>query len=132
MDITLRLIHPKDFIIAKPDGILDLEKSRALLKKIAEESEGRKDFHILLDFRKTIVELSTVDIWELSNGLSEYGTTFKRKTAILVREDENFDKVEFFELCTLNRGFAIYPFIDFEEAIMWLLLENNDSKNEST
>jgi len=132
MDLKARMIHPKDFIIAKPDGVLDLEKSRALLKKITEESVGHEDFHILIDFRKTNVELSTVDIWELSNGLSEYGTTFKRKTAILVREDENFDKVEFFELCTLNRGFEIYPFIDFEEAIMWLLFENNDSKNEST
>ena len=128
MELKARIVQATDFIIATPDGVLDLGKSRDLLKKITKTSEGHRDFHILIDFRTTDIKLSTADIWEICKGLSEYGETFKRKTAILVRQDGNFEKMRFFELCAVNRGFKINPFTDFEEAIMWLLPKNNARK----
>jgi len=128
MELKARIVQATDFIVATPDGVLDLEKSRDLLKKITKTSEGHGEFHILIDFRTTDIKLSTVDVWEICRGLSEYGETFKRKTAILVREDGNFEKMRFFELCAFNRGFKINTFTDFEEAIMWLLPKNNAGK----
>jgi hypothetical protein len=125
VELRAIIVQATDFIIATPDGVLDLEKSRELLKKITKTSEGHRDFHILIDFRTTDIKLSTVDIWEICRGLSEYGETFKRKTAILLREDGNFEKMRFLELCAFNRGFKINPFMDFEEAIMWLLPKNS-------
>lgn len=128
MELKARIVRPTDFIIATPDGVLDLGKSGDLLRKIAETSEGHGDFHILVDFRTTDIKLSTVEIWEICKGLSDYGETFKRKVAILVREDADFEKMRFFELCASNRGFKVNPFTDFEEAIMWLLPKNSAKK----
>jgi hypothetical protein len=128
MELKARIVLATDFIIATPDGVLNLEKSKDLLRNITDTSEGHGDFHILVDFRKTDIKLSTVEIWEICKELSKYGETFKRKIAIVVREDGNFEKVQFFELCAINRGFKINPFTDFEEAIMWLLPKNSAKK----
>jgi hypothetical protein len=125
MELRAIIIQAADFIMATPSGVLDLGKSTDLLRKITETSRGHRDFNILVDFRKTDMKLSTTDIWEICKGLSEYGETFKRRTAILVREDNNFEKMRFFELCASNRGFKIHPFMDFEEAIMWILPKNS-------
>jgi|GEM_PF-4833226 len=61
MELKARIVQATDFIVATPDGVLDLEKSRDLLKKITKTSEGHGEFHILIDFRTTDIKLSTVD-----------------------------------------------------------------------
>jgi hypothetical protein len=47
--------------------------------------------------------------------------SFRAKLAILTSLDRQFDKVKFLELYAGNRGFQIGAFVDFEEALYWLV-----------
>ena len=75
---------------------------------------------MLIDVRKTSSILKKTDVFELASNLIEYGKTFRRKTAILARDDDSFNRAAFFELVATNRGYRINAFTSFEDAIMWL------------
>jgi hypothetical protein len=64
--------------------------------------------------------LSTTDIYDLASELVKYGKTFRRKTAVLARDDEDIDQAKFFENVAQNRGFNVKTFTVFEDAITWL------------
>lgn len=70
--------------------------------------------------------MSTFDVYQLASELYQHGDTFRRKVAVLVLPGVNFDPASFLETCSINRGFSVYAFTDFETAIR-LLLSSNDA-----
>jgi hypothetical protein len=52
--------------------------------------------------------------------LGRHPEAFRNKVAILARDDLQFDKASFMELCAKNRGFKVAAFTDFERTINWL------------
>ena len=56
--------------------------------------------------------------------------SFRVKLAILTSLGCEFDKVKFLELYASNRGFQVGAFVDFEEALYWLVAsdETPDAK----
>jgi len=121
MPDNIRIIRAHDFIIATPEGQLDLEKSEKLLMEIASASAQLVDYEILLDTRKAQTEMSVTDLWHLAAELSKVrGTFFRKKIAVLCPLAQ-FDDTEFFALCAQNRGFQVGAFTSFEDAIEWLI-----------
>lgn len=123
MATNIRVIHATDFIIATPDGVLDLERTRKLLLDVAAVSTSGTEHQILLDTRKVESTLTVFDLWHLAVALAQQRDAFSGKTAVLCPIDR-FDRAEFFALCAKNRGFRVRAFTSFEEAIEWLIVKD--------
>jgi hypothetical protein len=120
MATNIRIVHAHEFIKATLEGQINLEESKELLVGFAATSGPAVDFEVLLDVRKTQLELSIADLWYLSAELSNFRKALPRKTAVLCPL-EQFDYAGFFALCAQNRGFQVSAFTSFEDAIEWLI-----------
>ncbi len=119
-NFKLQIIKVGDFIKSTPTGDLDINASREGLAQIAATGTDLQDYTVLIDLRDVKSQLSTTDIYVLASELVEYGKTFRRKTAVLARADEDFGQATFFEDAAQNRGFRVKAFTVFEDAIIWL------------
>ena len=120
MDLNIQLVRQYDYIKTTPTGELDMASTKELLRTLAAASSEGEEKSMLVDIRKTSSILKKVDVFELASTLIEYGKTFRRKTAILARDDDSFDRANFFELVAKNRGYNVNAFTSFEAAIVWL------------
>lgn len=120
MNLNIQLVRQADFIRTTPTGELDMNSTKELLRTLAAAGSTGNDKPMLVDIRKTSSILKKVDVFELASSLIVYGKTFRRKTAILARDDDSFDRANFFELVAKNRGYNVNAFTSFEEAIVWL------------
>lgn len=119
MKLNLSIVTASDFIRTTPVGTLDMDVSLAVLKRIRSVTEEREDYRVLVDLRQARSALSLTDIWYIARELETCADTFRRKTALLTRENSR-EPAEFFELSAQNRGFRVRVFTDFEAAIYWL------------
>ncbi len=131
MATKIKIITTGDFLEVAPEGIIDITTSRQLLVDIAKAEHHPVDYDLLIDFRDTQWQMSTVDLYRLAAELSEHGDTFHRKVAVLVFPGVAFDSAAFLETCSHNRGFSVNAFTDFESAIRWIL-SSEDASNNST
>ena len=127
MPTNIRVIHAHDLIKATPDGQLDLNMVKEVLKEIASVSSPLSSFDVLVDTRKTQTTLSVTNLWYIAAELSDLGKPHSRKTAVLCPL-EHFDLAEFFALCAPNRGLRVNAFTSFETAMEWLIEEKIDTK----
>jgi len=116
----LQIIKAGDFIKSTPTGDLDMKTSREGLEEIAATGTDLRDYTVLIDLRDVKSRLSTTDIYDLASELVKYGQTFRRKTAVLARDDADIDQAKFFENVAQNRGFSVRTFTVFEDAVIWL------------
>jgi hypothetical protein len=131
MATKIKIVTARDFIEVTPEGKIDINTSRQLLIDIAKTKHQPVDYDLLIDFRDTEWEMSTLDLYEIASELTQYGNTFRRKVAILVLPGVNFDPAEFLETCSHNRGFSVDAFSDYETAMRWLLY-SEDSPDTGT
>jgi hypothetical protein len=120
MPTQSRIIHATDFLIATPQGQVDLENSKRILLKLAAATDGDGRHQILLDVRKAETALSATDLWQLAREVSNRHTPFDGKIAVLCRADRA-NQAAFFALCAQNQGFPVHAFTSFEEAVEWLV-----------
>ena len=120
MPLSLHVIHAKEFVQLTPDGEFDFDSTRDLLIKAVSVKTKASELEILVDFRQAHGNLTTTDIWYLAAALDEKRALFRRKMAILISKDGNFDNAKFFELCATNRGLDVGAFNSYEDAITWL------------
>ena len=119
-NLKLQIIKAGDFIKSTPTGELDMKASKEGLAQIAATGADLQDYTVLIDLRDVTSRLSATDIYELASDLVKYGETFRRKTAVLARADEDIDQATFFENVAQNQGFKVRAFTVFEDAILWL------------
>jgi hypothetical protein len=120
----LRIVTARDFVSAKPDGVLNLEESEQLLRDVVGLSDPLDDFDILVDTRDAVSTLSATDLWFLADRLVRYPKTFAGRTAILC-PTERFDHASFFALCAENQGIDMRAFTSYEDAMKWLNAESS-------
>jgi anti-anti-sigma regulatory factor len=121
MPTKIKIVTFREFLEVTPEGIVDINTSRQLLRDVAKAENQPIDYDLLIDFRETQWRMSTAEIYQLASELVDYGSNFRRKIAILVLPGINFDPASFLETCSHNRGFKINAFRNFEESIRWLL-----------
>lgn len=115
----VRIINCRDFVSAKPGGLLNLEESEQLLREVVKASGPLEEFDILVDTRDAESVLSATDLWYLADRLRRHPRTFAGRTAILC-PNERFDHAAFFALCAENQGIDMQAFTSYEEAMTWL------------
>ena len=119
MSTKINLIRSIEYLYSSPEGKIDLEKSKQILTDLAKAKQSPADYDIILDFRRSQLKLSTTDLWYLAAELVNHNNAFREKVAVLILPDLNFEKAEFFELCSRNRGFNINVFTNYEDAVQW-------------
>ena len=119
-NVKLQIIQAGDLIKSTPTEDLDMEASTQGLAEIAATGTDLQDYTVLIDLRDVKSRLSTAQIYKLASDLAKYGDTFRRKTAVLVRADQDVDQATFFEDVAQNRGFSVRAFTVFEDAVIWL------------
>jgi hypothetical protein len=125
MRVNYKIIQAKDFIKATPTGKVDLNESKKVLGQIAKMEELIGDHELLLDLREVHSNLDHTDLHELILELGRHKEVFRSKIAVLARDDEQFNKAVFLEMCANIDGFTVTAFTDFEKATNWL--QSNDS-----
>jgi hypothetical protein len=120
--VMYKIIHAMDFIKVKPSGEVDLEESKKILGEMAEIANLPGEYDILLDVRETYGNLNHEDVWELVEELGHRRKAVRNKIAILTRNDEQFNKAAFAEMCAniSIHEFKLSAFTNFEEATEWL------------
>ena len=124
MPPSVKVIQARDFVRARPEGVVDLEESMRLLAEIANAAAGLKDHDVVLDVRRVEPGLGTTELWTLAQKLADYRDVFRRKTAVLCPL-ERFDNARFFVMCAENRGLNIRAFTSYEGAMEWILGDND-------
>jgi hypothetical protein len=120
MRVHYKIIQAKDFIKAKPTGGIDLDESKKVLGQIAQMEHLIGDHELLLDLREVHSNLDKDDLFELILELGRHKEAFRSKIAVIARDDEQFNKAVFLEMCANIDGFTVTAFTDYEEAINWL------------
>lgn len=120
MELNLRIVKGKDIIRVTDQGDIDFERAKRLISEICSQENLPDHYVILIDVRKTHSKLSTTNIWYFAAEFDKHRNILQKRSAILVPL-EDFDSAKFFELCAANRGFTVNAFIDFEEAVTWLM-----------
>ena len=121
MATKIKIVTTKDFLEVTPEGTINMATSSQLLIDIAKAEKHPVDYDLLIDFRDTEWNMSTVDLYQLAKELVLHGDTFRRKVAVLVLPGINFNSASFLETVSHNRGFEVNAFTNFENAIRWLL-----------
>ena len=119
MPTKIKLIRAIEYLQTSPEGEVDFEKTKQILIDIAAAKKNPADYDVLLDFRRVQLKLATTDIYYLAAELAKHNNTFRDKVAVLVLPGANFEKSEFFELCSRNRGFLVDCFTNYEDAVQW-------------
>jgi hypothetical protein len=117
---SIRIIRAKDFIHATPRGEVKLGKSEEMLERIVSATRDLDQFQILIDVRRATGKLTPQELWVLAQRLQKYRTTFSQRTAVLT-PFERKERAEFFALCAGSSGFNIQVFTSYEDAMRYLL-----------
>jgi hypothetical protein len=123
MAIDYKVIQAKDFIKAKPTGEVNLNESKKILGQLAEMLDIMRHYELLLDVREAYGNLQQADLEELVSELVQHREAFRNKIAVLTRDDEQFNKAVFVEMCANIDGLMISAFTDYEQAISWIQSE---------
>lgn len=118
--LRLQIIKAGEFLRSTPTGELDKEASVRGLAQISAAGSVLQEYTVLIDLRDIKSTLSISDIFELGDNLVKYGQTFRRKTALLARADEDIKQARYFEHVAQSRGFNVRVFTVFEAAMIWL------------
>jgi hypothetical protein len=124
MRVNYKIIQARDFIKAKPTGEIDLEESKKVLGQIAQMEQLIGNHEILMDLREAYGSMNHADLFELVGELGRHKEVFRSKIAVIARDDEQFNKAVFLEMCANIDRFTVMAFTDFEKATNWL--QSND------
>ncbi len=108
----------------KVQGDFFLSEAKEMVSEAMEVAKEQNCFLLLCDLRAATVKLSTFEIYQLPNVVSEKSASLglhphKLKRAFVATND--LKDYDFFETVTVNRGQSAKVFRDVDEAKKWLL-----------
>src|SRR5262249_18133223 len=121
MDLNIRIIHAREFLKTTPTFEVDLETSKQIFLKLAQENAAPRQYDLLIDLRRTISILSFPEVLEVINVVIDHRDSFRAKVAILTEPGAKLENAQFAALYARNRGLQMEAFTDFEETMNWLM-----------
>ena len=122
MKVEVKYYSAADVITVDAEGRLDLSKSKEMIKRIVSHSEYDQYFEEVLDLRDVTCDLSTFDFFEIASFMAWPNPKLptRRRIAIVVSGDKEFDRATFFETSARNRGLLVRSFRHLSAAEEWL------------
>ena len=118
MPYEIRYNDEIDCVIAKLTGELNADILTEYRKKIAKVMVECDCKRLLNDMREVEWTGSFMDIYKAAKMPEEVGFQRPWKRATLM--EEVFEDLAFFETASVNQGYAVKVFADWDEAIDWL------------
>lgn len=113
MPVDIKLIRPHEFVMTTAQDRLDVDASKTLAARLAEDIEGR--CAVLVDVREADDALDVFDLYRLCEVLAG-----RCKTAMLAAASEHTAKPRFVELVAEGRDPRLRAFTNLDEALAWL------------
>lgn len=118
----------------KIQGKLSSHEVKGIVSELFQIAKVNNCYLILNDSREAILNLSTMDIYELPKIISDIAASMGLKihhfqrAAVVVRD---YDEFKFFENVTFNQGQNLKLFQDIDEAKKWLSEKISSPKNRA-
>ena len=123
MPVNYKIIQAKDFITVTPTGEIDLKESKKVLGQLADMLGLVGNYELLLDMREAHSNMQQAELEEIVRELVRHKDVFQNKIAVIARNDEQFNKAVFVEICANIDGLTVEAFTDYEQAITWIQSE---------
>lgn len=123
MPVNLKVINTKDFITTTATGKLDLAASKQALLDIVSHIKQPGEYDVLVDTREAESLLTINNLYEIGEALANARMLYRSRICLLAPA-KDIDKADFLETVASNRGAQIKAFIDFEQAINWLVMRD--------
>lgn len=118
---SYKIYKTRDFIKKSQEGKVDLHRSLALVREIAEAADFHQDSNILIDLRDTTGQLDPGELLEVALEFARYKNVFRNKMAVLMPVDEDrLANAMTMHKAMDNNSFKFNYFTSFEDAIEWL------------
>jgi hypothetical protein len=124
VSVDYKIIQAKDFIKVTPTGEIDLKESKKVLGQLADMLGLTGNYELLLDMREAHSNMQQTELEELVLALVRHRDVFQNKIAVIARNDEQFNKAVFVEICANIDGLTVEAFTDYEQAINWIQSES--------
>jgi hypothetical protein len=118
----IKIYKVKDFIRKTESGNIDFERSKKIVRELANTANSHTDHNILIDLRETTVSATSIeDIMKIALEFGTYISSFKNKIANIIPDDQKrLIIANRFKACMDIQGFEYEIFTDYESAIEWL------------
>lgn len=122
MGTKVKRLTGKDVIVADVKGRLNLPKSVDVVRDLVSHPEYEEHMEVVFDLRDAECELTVSDVFQLAYYMAwpDAGLPTRRKVAVIVSPEKEFDHAQFFETCAVNRGLQVKSFQDVRSAEAWL------------
>ena len=121
MDDIFEEYSTTDFIKKTEKGIIDLERSKNFVRKLAQKSKSHRGHNILIDLRETESTLSFGNLLELVSEFILHKDSYQNKMAVIMpNEPERIKRAEYVKTILKIEDFQMEYFTDYEKAIEWL------------
>lgn len=122
MTVRHKVYHGSELIVLNAWGTVDLTASKAAIRKIADDPEFQDHYEILMDLQEVDADLSVPEVFELASfvAMPHNELPTRRKIAVVVSGEHEFDLAEFMALCAAHRHAKMRAFRDMSEAVQWL------------
>ncbi len=122
MGTKVKRLAGEDVIVADHNGHLNLSKSVNLVRDLVSHPEYEECMEVVLDLRDAECDLTVSDVYQLAYYMAwpDPGLPTRRKIAVIVSPEKEFDHARFFETCAVNRGLQVKSFQDVRTAEEWL------------
>jgi hypothetical protein len=121
--VDLRLIQTADFILVNPGGVVDAQRSKQKLARIAEACQEQDVDRVLLDLRDVQSGARPVfapaDLAALVDTFHEMGFARRQRLGVLYKVDPHHD-ARMFAFIGGERGWNVKAFDNYEDALSWL------------
>jgi len=118
----IKIYKVKDFIRKTESGNIDFERSKKIVRELANTANSHTDHNILIDLRETTVSVPSIeDKMKIALEFGTYISSFKNKIANIIPDDQKrLIIANRFKACMDIQGFEYEIFTDYESAIEWL------------
>lgn len=126
MHYEMELAEGEGYVIATLWGTRTPEAIIDATPKVVQYCRERSIFRILVDVREMAGRLDTLETYDVAGRQlpSQAGVRQLIQTALLDLTD-NLERIHFFETVATNRGMMFKVFDDRDEALRWLLADND-------
>ncbi|HHP7242025.1 MAG TPA: hypothetical protein ACFCUD_10140 [Cyclobacteriaceae bacterium] len=129
MESELYTIKGENIFVVKSNGKINLSESLRVLNELIAEQRFEHCREIFFDLRNVDCQFTEADLFKMVYKVAIKGDVLptKKKIAILVDRNQNFEDAKFIEYWVKQFGVSnLEVFVDYEEVNNWL---DNDLNN---
>ena len=122
MECNFEYDPESDCLISRCQGDITIRFLRDYKIEVLNKAQKHDCMCVLNDFRDMELEMTIGEIYEWQKIIMIEGLDHKWRRAIVVK-DKHMDDVKFYETASVNWGYRVKVFAEFEDAINWLKSE---------